>query len=130
MRIGTYVGLMFLSLMLGCSSNTTTAYISGNVTVDGTLVELGQIFFEPIDGKSAVGAGVIEEGSFEVVCTPGKYKVLITGTRAIPGAPPIKINGEEIEAREQIVPRKYNTSTPLEEEVAPGEQTINFELES
>lgn len=129
MRFGALVGTMFLSLLVGCGSHSSTAHISGQVSMDGVPVEMGQIFFESIEGNSEIGVGIIENGKFEVVCPPGNYKVLITGTRKIPGAPPISnIPGEEIEAREPIVPKKYNSETTLQKEVAAGEHNIDFHL--
>ncbi|MEW4565528.1 hypothetical protein AB1K70_23575 [Bremerella sp. JC770] len=106
------------------------AQISGQITMEGVPIEQGQILFEPLDGESAIGTGIIDNGKYDVECLPGNYKVMITGTRKIPGAPPISnIPGEEIEAREPIVPKKYNRETTLEKEVSPGEQTLDFHLE-
>lgn len=130
MRLSLIIGFMFLSLLLGCGSGPAIGHVSGQVTMDGTPIEMGQIFFEPIDGDSAIGTGIIENGAFELVCPPGNYKVVITGTRKIPGAPPISnIPGEEIDAREPIVPSKFNRQTTLTKEVQKGEQTIDFHLE-
>ncbi|WDI41689.1 hypothetical protein [Bremerella sp. P1] len=130
MRFSLLIGFMFLSLLLGCDSGPAIAHVSGQVTMDGTPVEMGQIFFEPIGGDSTIGTGIIADGEFEVVCPPGNYKVVITGTRKIPGAKPISnIPGEEIDARESIIPEKYNRQTTLTKEVQQGEQSVNFHLE-
>jgi len=130
MRIGSYCGIMFLGLLLGCGSGSSVAHVSGQITMEGVPIEMGQILLEPLDGQSTIGTGIIENGAYEVVCPPGNYKVLITGTRKIPGAPPISnVPGEEIEAREPIVPKKYNRETTLETEVQSGEQTLDFHLE-
>lgn len=129
MRIKALLGLTILTLLIGCGSGETKGLVTGQVQLDGTPVEMGQIFFEPLDGNSPVGVGVIDHGSFRIDCIPGSYKVVITGTRKIPGAPPISnIPGEEIEARESIIPKKYNRETTLQQEVVAGKQTIDFSL--
>lgn len=130
MRIAPLCGLMLLVFTLGCDTGPSVAQISGQITMEGVPIEQGQILFEPLDGESAIGTGIIDNGKYDVECLPGNYKVMITGTRKIPGAPPISnIPGEEIEAREPIVPKKYNRETTLEKEVSPGEQTLDFHLE-
>lgn len=130
MRFSIIIGLMFLTFLLGCGSGPRVGHVSGQVTMEGVPVEMGQVFFEPIDGNSTIGTGIIENGEFEVTCPPGNYKVVITGTRKIPGAPPISnIPGEEIDARESIIPVKYNRQTILTKEVALGKQSIDFHLE-
>ncbi|MFI4874907.1 MAG: hypothetical protein ACIALR_06205 [Blastopirellula sp. JB062] len=122
---------LLVGFAVGCGGGPSKSEVSGKITFDGKPIEMGQVIFEPADGLSVSGAGLIENGDFQLECPQGSFRVVITGTRAIPGAPPISnIPGEEIEARESYIPKKFNARTELTAEVVERRQTIDFDLRS
>ncbi|WP_145061828.1 carboxypeptidase-like regulatory domain-containing protein [Adhaeretor mobilis] len=95
--------------------------IQGTVTLGGKPVEGAYLTFNPVDlGRSSHGK-TNQEGNYEV-----------TYIRDIKGA---KVGTHEITIRTvgpgypgEIIPSQYNDKSTLTEEIAPGENTIDFKL--
>ena len=142
--------------LAGCggADRDNLAAVSGKVTVDGKPVSEGSIRFYPSRGRMAIGEIVdgqytlrtYEENDGAII---GEHKVtvkaLVTKPKRIPkfnpppDATPAQIKELEIELLEGmeaaflwIVPEKYSTlsTSPLTAEVKPGENSINFPLQS
>ncbi|WP_168164220.1 hypothetical protein [Pirellula sp. SH-Sr6A] len=114
----------------GCNSNSAMSLVTGKVTMDGKPYANAQVRFVPETGRPSIGL-TNEEGVYRLVyirdtlgAAPGSYKVDITtvhqSTSDADGGkePPEKI------------PPKYNTRTELTKTVEPGENVIDFELQS
>jgi hypothetical protein len=123
------VVLAFLAVA-GCTSGPNegpTGVVTGNVTVNGLSVPVGQVNFVSEDGSRS-GAGVIEaDGSYKVSSAPvGIVKVTVTappppppGTTNIMGGPtPV------------YVPPRYNDpkTTDITFEVQKGRQEFDIQL--
>jgi hypothetical protein len=118
-------------LALGGCSHEDKAKVSGNVLLDGVLIENGTIAFRPVNDDGPTAGGLIVAGRYELRVTPGKKKVEIQGFRkigerkAMPGEPMSPI----VPLTEPIVPAKYNTKTTLTADVTiEGKNEFEFAL--
>jgi hypothetical protein len=70
-----------LLLCVGCNSTPETTSISGKVSLGGRPLQEGYITFYPEKGtETTIGAKVVE-GHYQIdAITPGKWRVLISGT--------------------------------------------------
>jgi hypothetical protein len=145
--------LLSCLVITGCGpSRPETAPVSGLVTYAGKPVPVGQIVFRPENGRPAIAA-INANGRYTLTTFKsgdgallGKHVVTITATRAHDGPPPpkdsqdppspkslleeVRVGGGGRRAVEWIVPATYSRSetTPLNAEVARGQNTINFNL--
>lgn len=115
----------------GCSNNSTTAEVSGSVTVDGEPAENGSIGFFPVDGKSPTSGGVIHAGRYLAQVPFGEAKVEIriskvVGQKKLYDTPDSKMKSIMAE----MLPEKYNDQTELRIDVQPGTNEQDFDLES
>ncbi|MCR9232858.1 MAG: carboxypeptidase-like regulatory domain-containing protein [bacterium] len=102
--------------------------VSGVVTMDGTPLPNANVRFYPEAGRASA-AKTDDSGTYELIyirdemgAVPGKHSVKITTLNE--DEDPFGKQGSE------TVPEKYNKKTTLEATVEPGENTINFDLES
>lgn len=102
--------------------------VSGVVTMDGTPLPNANVRFYPDAGRASA-AKTDDSGTYELIyirdemgAVPGKHSVKITTLNE--DEDPFGKQGSE------TVPEKYNKKTTLEATVEPGENTINFDLES
>lgn len=105
--------------------------VTGTITLDGTPVDDGQIYFRADDGSNTYAAPILK-GAYEAKVSPGSKKIEIIGYRDIPGKF-IEVNpGEKSPAREMFIPRKFNSESTLSVTVAEdkNEMEENFELKS
>jgi hypothetical protein len=116
----------------GCSPQTTTGVVTGTVTLDGVLLETGQIRFVPVDGQTPTAGAVIIDGRYSATVVPGQKTVEISSPLEAPARPMYDIAPEPATdgADGDLVPAKYNTHTELKLEVRPGEMQHNFQLTS
>lgn len=75
--------LCFITAASGCSGHGSDVKLSGNVTLNGTPIEAGEIRFEPQDGKGATAGGVIADGTYTVVVPCGSKIVHISGLKKV-----------------------------------------------
>ncbi len=72
-------GWIVLTLLglAGCTQDTTVK-LTGQVTLDGQPLELGEIRFTPADGKGQPTGSAIKGGKYETSLPCGSMNVLIT----------------------------------------------------
>jgi hypothetical protein len=120
--------LIVLTVAAGCGSST--ASVTGSVTIDGTPVTSGRVVFHK-EGQAPAIANIKSDGTFELAIAnskgiqPGHYKVTVAsyeiGTPARPGDPaPAKL----------LTPRQYIDvgTTPLASDVGTGQNEIALKL--
>ena len=130
------VCLLSVGAPSGCGNRRPqTAPVTGKVTLDGKQVTGGVIFFYPEEGRPATGIigsdGTYVLQTFEAGdgAIPGKYRVTIQDHRT-GGPPSTDPNALSQPVAKPIFPPKYanRQTSPLEEEVAAGPNTLNFDL--
>ena len=114
----------------GCGSGHNLATVRGQVTLNGQPVQGALVEFQPTAPGGSPSSGITDaEGRYELLYTfdksgaaAGEHIVSIRtgGTR-------VDSTGREVECRE-CIPAKYNTRTELKRTVAPGRNTLNFDL--
>lgn len=124
------LSLFAVSLLVGCSGGAADtpelSQVSGTVTLDGAPLTKASVTFQPQSGSSSVGM-TDEAGHYELAynkdtngAVPGQHTVRIS-KMGEPGSP---------NDTEDQVPAKFNRDSKLTAEVKPGENTINFDLDS
>jgi hypothetical protein len=120
--------LIVLTITAGCGSST--ASVTGSVTIDGTPITSGRVVFHK-EGQAPAIANIKDDGTFELAIAkskgiqPGHYKVTVAsyeiGTPARPGDPP---------PAKLITPRQYMDvgTTPLASDVGTGRNEVALEL--
>jgi hypothetical protein len=123
--------------LIGCTQSLTER-VFGTVSIDGVVLEDGQIEFTPTDGTPGpIAGGIIQNGKYEVPAvtqglrTGGTYKVSIIsmkgGGRYAPD--PNSPSGQR-EILINVVPSKFNEATELRVKIIPGENQHDFALNS
>ena len=127
------VTLLTLSLAItgcggGAGDQPDLGLVKGTVTFEGSPLAGASVTFMPDSGRPA-SATTDASGNYELVyirdemgAIPGKHSVKISTLDE--ANDPFGDQGSE------TVPDKYNKKTTLEATVEPGENTINFDLES
>ena len=98
------VGAVFIS---GCNNGPKHYPVAGTVTLDGVPLSDGEIIFFPIpDGPP--DSGLLEDGTFSLMCLPGEKRVQVTAvrdhpTKKVAGFSP----GQWIPAPVNFVPDRY-----------------------
>jgi hypothetical protein len=115
--------LSFLALPLGCGSPSTYT-ITGTVTLDGQLVEQGEILFVPIEKDQAPDSGLITKGTYTVQVKAGPKQVEIRAVREVPEKRtpmgPVFLD---------YIPEEYNKHSHLTAEItAGGKKKWDFHL--
>jgi hypothetical protein len=127
-------------LLLGCIAAVvwlrweSGPTLRGTVQLDGKLLAKGSIALAPIDGTPGPGGGgSISDGKYEIKrgLQPGKYRVEIRGTIALPNrkvrnAP---IPSELVDEEVSVIPEKYNSKSNLFREVTDGANVLDFNLD-
>jgi hypothetical protein len=116
----------------GGASDAPERYpVSGTVTFDGQPVPEGEIVFIPTSETGRPDAAKIENGAFSLQATAGPKKVQITAYRDAAGKTETGAMGEQLAAREQFLPARYNEQSELTSEIkSGGENTLEFPLVS
>jgi len=135
----TAVGTCALCLVVGCGGGNPCS-VGGQVTFDGQPIEDGNIRLDPIEESlGASGAAKITGGKYSIPqdkgMLAGKHQVRISATRSTGRMVPVAevLEGEPQEMREEIIqyiPARYNQESELTVELAPGENTKDFDLQS
>jgi hypothetical protein len=134
-----------LVLLAGCGSRLpATAPVHGKITLGGKAVASGKITFHPAAGRSALGT-IASDGTYTLsTFSPGdgallgKNRVTIEATKITgPSAPKSLdeeqhkgVDGASLPQVEWLVPQVYSRpeKSPLEADVQPGDNTLNFDL--
>jgi hypothetical protein len=119
--------LVFALFALGCGrgDGSATVRVTGNVTLDGAVIDVGTIDFVPLgsqQGRSTTAQ--IVEGAYEADVAPGRVRVYFHATRE---------SGRTIEMFDQPTPERINVIPPhyqqgLEIEVDMHDTTHDFDL--
>jgi hypothetical protein len=132
--------LVFLGVTcLGCTKREYTGpqrfAISGKVTADGQLIQMGVIAFVPEDKTGRVSGGPIKEGAYAVDepmgPTAGKYRVQIhwnkpTGKKIKNPMDPDNLIDQMMEG----LPDKYHAKSELTADVSAQQTTFDFDLKA
>lgn len=119
-------GILLLGLC-GCGGNVST--VSGQVTLDGKILDKGDIGFHQSEGLMVSTTRINPDGSYkigtEANTLPGNYKVVIIANEVSiakgPGNVPMPT---------RITPLEYSNKekTPLKAELKAGQNEFNFDL--
>lgn len=128
------LSLLFLSACGGGSDTPPLGTVSGVVTLDDKPLADAEVTFQPEKGRPSLGK-TDSQGNYTLAYTVnengaliGPHKVLIT--TAVEAFSDETGEGQDREARPEILPPKYNAQTTLTAEVKPGANTIDFPLKS
>ncbi|WP_417386336.1 carboxypeptidase regulatory-like domain-containing protein [Gimesia sp.] len=121
-------------MLTGCgNSGPDLATVTGNITLDGQPVADARVEFSPSEGRTSVGttnADGVYELQFSIDragAMIGHHSVKITTERAATGGE----GGEPlVPGSKELLPPVYNSKSRLTAEVSPGENTIDFSLQS
>jgi hypothetical protein len=124
---------MCLTTLVGCRGENRAA-VQGTVTLGGAAID-GTINFVSTDGKSIAGAsGEIQAGYYSIPAARGPivgtYRVEVRSvqkTGRMHRAPP---PANQMEEWADIVPVRYNSQSELKAEIKPGDNELDFDLES
>ncbi len=123
-----------LALLGGCTGSSQESQVSGQVSLDGNNIGPGMVVFAPAGGGKPATGSIESDGSYtlntsrEVGLAAGKYNVAVS-VREMPQN--VK-RGDRPPPGKLLIPEKYEQSTTsgLEYEVKPGDNTIDIELTS
>jgi hypothetical protein len=121
------VGLLLAVAVSGCGgSDVELGEVTGTVYLDGEPLPRAAVVFVPTKpGRSAIG-GTDENGMYEMKYTP-------SATGSLVGEVTVEIRtGSPDNPKEypEKVPSKYNSRSELKAEVKPGDNVLDFRLES
>ena len=133
-----FVACLGLAIVSGCAERDTQhGHVRGLVSIDGVPLAQGSILWIPVDGNlGTTTGGTIADGHYELRGDEGPAvgwnRIEIRSPRKSgrmipkPLAPP----GEMVEADEEGVAKRFNTSSRLRVHVPQGKSTHDFEVES
>ena len=114
----------------GCFRGPKLGTVTGTVTLDGEPLENAEVVFQPTGGSPSV-ATTDSAGQYELEYTKDKPGAVV-GThivRITTQTTSIDESGNEVQIP-QRVPERYNYRSELFREVKPGENKIDFPLET
>ena len=119
-------GILFFGLY-GCGGNVST--VSGKVTLEGVILDKGDIGFHQAEGMIVSTTRINPDGSYkigaEAKTLPGNYKVVIIANEVSIGKGP-----GNVPMPTRITPLAYSNKekTPLKAELKAGSNEFNFDL--
>ena len=136
------VALSMLAVLPACSKAIKTEGVTGVITYNGEPLADATVKFIPTDATGSQSYGKTNEkgeyklqtllGAADAGTTPGEYKVTVDCIETVETGNMIEENGEEKPetVAESLIPAKYNNAetSVLTATVAPGDNTINFDL--
>ena len=127
-----FLYLSFIALtfgLCGCGGNVST--VSGKVTLEGIVLDKGDIGFHQAEGVVVSTTRINQDGSYkigaEAKTLPGNYKVVIIANEVSIGKGP-----GNVPMPTRITPLAYSSKeqTPLKAELKAGSNEFNFDLKS
>jgi len=121
-------GILFFGLY-GCGGNVST--VSGKVTLEGIILDKGDIGFHQAEGMIVSTTRINSDGSYkigaEAKTLPGNYKVVIVANEVSIGKGP-----GNVPMPTRITPIAYSNKekTPLKAELKAGSNEFNFDLKT
>lgn len=129
-------------LLHGCDAGPSTAptketaKVSGKVLLDGNPLKGVHVLFDPKDGGGGSSGVTDEQGHYELEYSGGGLKGAVVGTHDVS----FRDDGEEMidgvpipggnEGRGQIPEKYIQGNSTITRDVASGENTFDFELDS
>ena len=116
-------------VVAGCSDNRS-AEVAGTVTVDGKLVESGDISFFPADGNGPTAGDKIVNGKYlakKVAVGQTKVQIRVpkvVGQKKLYDTPDSPVR----DLLDESLPKKFNVETELRFDVQPGKNEKNWNL--
>jgi hypothetical protein len=129
-----------LGLLSGCGANSgpTRQEVAGKVFYDGSPLDNGVIYFNPLDGQASGDGAPITNGDYRIVrdkgLFPGRYRVTIyggdgaAGTGAAGTGDPARPKPGLTRARERIPPEYNEKSNVIKEVKEGGSNTFEFNI--
>ncbi|HEY1189863.1 MAG TPA: hypothetical protein VGE74_19595 [Gemmata sp.] len=127
---------------LGCGGkqgpNPARVRVSGRITLDDQPAPAGTIVFIPVTKGQLQAQGLVQDdGTFVIEeddgPSPGEYKVEIQCAKKT-GRRVKSMSSSDgtgmIDERVPVIPAKYNTATTLRQTIAPGDNVLEFKLQS
>jgi len=116
------------SILAGCGGKVPKnlpelGVVTGVVELDGRPVPDAIVLFEPKGSGTLASAGTDTSGKYQLM-----YRPDIVG--AALGEHVVRISKRDGDAGPEILPKKFNDKTELTAKVQPGENTIDFKLQS
>lgn len=115
--------------LCGCGGNVST--VSGKVTLEGNILDKGDIGFHQAEGMIVSTTRINPDGSYKIGAEsktmPGNYKVIIVANSVTIGKGP-----GNVPMPTRITPLAYSSKekTPLKAELKAGSNEFNFDLKS
>jgi hypothetical protein len=118
----------------GCNRSSQESQVSGHITLDGNPIGPGTVVFAPVDGVKPATGSVNDDGHYrlntsrEAGLAAGRYQVAVS----IRELPQNVKRGDRPPPGRLLIPEKYeqSSSSGLEYQVEPGDNTIDIELSS
>ena len=123
------INVVLLFGLCGCGANVST--ISGKVTIDGKILDKGDIGFHQEEGVVVSTTQINQDGSYKIGAEantlPGNYKIVIIANEVSIGKGP-----GSVPMPTRITPLAYSSKeqTPLKAELKAGSNEFNFDLKS
>lgn len=123
------INVVLLFGLCGCGANVST--ISGKVTIDGKILDKGDIGFHQEEGVVVSTTQINQDGSYKIGAEantlPGNYKIVIIANEVSIGKGP-----GSVPMPTRITPLAYSNKeqTPLKAELKAGSNEFNFDLKS
>lgn len=123
------INVVLLFGLCGCGANVST--ISGKVTIDGKILDKGDIGFHQAEGVMVSTTQINQDGSYKIGAEantlPGNYKIVIIANEVSIGKGP-----GSVPMPTRITPLAYSNKeqTPLKAELKAGSNEFNFDLKS
>lgn len=131
--LGVTATVFVLVSAVGCGSGKPCS-VAGQVLFDGQPIPDGNLRMDPIDGTPGPGgAAKIVNGKYfipmEKGMLAGTYRVRVTATKRTGRMIPVETLGDGPREREEIIqyiPDRYNRDSEVTVQLAPGENTKDF----
>ncbi|RCS54686.1 hypothetical protein DTL42_06040 [Bremerella cremea] len=119
-------------LTVGCGGpKSDKLEMTGKVTLDGQPLQEGAITIEATDDKGGVDGGMITDGEYKVLTTPGDKLIKINATKVVGQKKTYNTPDSPTEdVVKEIIPPKYNTRSDIKVTVTADAASHDFTLES
>lgn len=135
MKTSSALTCFLLLLVLGCTRGPQRASVHGEVRVGGEPLETGSINFIPAGGNGPTAGAAVTNGYYEIAVDRGvlvgQNRVEVRGIRKTGRKVRNPFNlDEQVDELVEAVPKEFNELSTLERDVAPGNNSLDFDLPS
>lgn len=125
--------VMVPPIAVGCSAKEH-AHVTGVVTINGEPVEGAVVTFAPTEGGRSAFAKTDADGSYELQYTPGEMGAKIGANKvtiSTYNAPTLDDNNKVVDpGQPERFPPEYNQDSTVTKDVTPGDNEIDFDVET